>query len=341
MVNLKKTSGKTPIKITDINYAISRENNNPLLYAKRANFFQEEKKYAKALADINRALELDPNNNEFLFRKALILRDAGNDEQALEAAEEAENLGYKGPEVFILQSELFIRLKNYSNSLEKVNIALESAPFNEFALFYKGFAQAEKGDTAFAVINYRRAIKNAPAFISPHLQLASIYNAKKDFNLSQRYIKNAEKLDNNNSFLWFQKGIRYKILKQIDSAFVCLSKAVAKDKNLYLAHYQLGLLEFNRKNYAGAATHMAAAITQSENLNRIREILAESLEKSGQYNLAIKEYNKILNKNPGDIWAGWGVRRSNYAIYKTKRDSLRKAGNQIYTLEEDTTNFNF
>lgn len=330
MVNLKKLSGETEIKLTDLNTAINQNRHNAGLYAKRAMLYLESKNTAGAINDINQALTLDSDKGEYYFRKALILRETGKMSAAYDAATSAERLGLKDPEVYILQAELLIRLQRHPESLEKINTALRTSPDNEYALFYRGVSRAATFDTASAVINFRKAIKNAPAFVNPYLQLISIYNAKKDYETAGRYISSASKLDTLNGFLWFEKGLRYLGLRQTDSALFALNTAVKLDPNLYKAHYQLGLFKFKKGNYSAAITHLEKAKAQKNNLPKMTEMLAESYEKTGKYRQAITEYNKILKVMPNDIKSMWGVRRSTWAVRKIERDSLRQQRLQAF-----------
>ena len=64
MVNLDNGTLKTEIKLEDLNLAMKQDRDNAVLYAKRALLYLERKQHAKALADINQALELDEDKGE-------------------------------------------------------------------------------------------------------------------------------------------------------------------------------------------------------------------------------------------------------------------------------------
>jgi tetratricopeptide (TPR) repeat protein len=334
MVSLEKVALKSEIKISDLDRVLKQDRGNAVLYAKRAMLYLERGQTAKALADINRALELDEDKGEYYFRKALVLRQAGKIQAAQEAAAEAENRGVKETDLYVLQAELLIRLKDYQTALEKVNFALEEAPDHDYALFYRGVARAASRDTASALINFRRAIKRSPAFLAPYLHLASIHNAQKDYAMARHYLAGAEPLGQNNAFLWLQKGIRYNGLRQTDSAFYSLNKAVALQPGLYQAHYHLGLLYYKRQDYQAVVNHLEKVKAVTDTLPKLQEYLAEGYEKTGRYREALQEYQKVLARLPNDVRAGWGVRRSNWALYKIKRDSLRQQGIEIAPLPE-------
>ncbi|PIQ20764.1 MAG: hypothetical protein COW65_13190 [Cytophagales bacterium CG18_big_fil_WC_8_21_14_2_50_42_9] len=330
MVSLPQVAGISELKLSDLNIAIRRNRNNAALYARRARYFQDANEHEKALHDINLAIDLDANKGEYYFQKALILRQAGNISLAQTAATDAEKLGYKGSEVYILQGELLIRLKRYAEAIEKINVALATIPNHEYALFYRGVARAALADTASAIINFRRAIKSSPDFVNPYLQLASIYNGKKEYDKVYYYLRRAEKMDSLSGYLWYQKGLRYNGLHQLDSAGLSWNKALALDPGLYKAHYQMGLLNYKRQNYQQVVFHLEKIKNESEPLPQLEEILADSYEKTGRFRLALQHYTKVLQNQPENIRAQWGVRRSNWGLYKIKRDSLRNLGLPVY-----------
>ena len=330
MVSMPQVAGISEIKLSDLNTAIRRNRNNAALYARRAMLYQDTNENIKALQDIDLAIDLDANKGEYYFQKALILRQTDRITAAQNAAADAEKLGYKGSEVYILQAELLIRLNMFAEAIEKVNVALTAIPNHEYALFYRGVARAALADTASAIINFRRAIQSSPDFINPYLQLASIYNSREDYEKAYFYIKRAEKLDSLNGYVWYQKGLRYNGLLQTDSAGFSWQKALALDPKMYKAHYQLGLLSYKRQNYSLALNHLEKVKNLPETLPQLPEILAESYEKTGRFGLALQQYNKVLQNKPNDIWAQWGVRRSNWGLYKIKRDSLRNLGLPVY-----------
>ncbi|GEO03671.1 hypothetical protein AAE02nite_13350 [Adhaeribacter aerolatus] len=327
MVNTKALTGVSEIKIADLNEALNLDQNNAGLYAKRAKLFWQAKKLDKALADIEQAIKFNSNQPDYYFWEAVILRDMGRITQALNRVEEAEKIGLKEANGYLLGAELLIKKKNYQGALEKVNLALDEEPDNEYGLFYKGIARAALGDTASAMVLYRRAIRNAPEFVHPYLHLGSIYNAQQNYPEAAVFLAKGKILEPANAFLWYQKGLWYKGLKKPDSAYVSFAQAQKLDPDLYLANYQLALMEYKKRNYAGVAANLEKVKTGLRNLEQGQEMLAESYEKTGRYQEALAVYSQVLQRKPNDIKSMWGVRRSTWGIKKTERDSLRRTRN--------------
>ncbi|MDQ4140020.1 MAG: hypothetical protein M3142_05800, partial [Bacteroidota bacterium] len=71
-----------------------------------------------------------------------------------------------------------------------------------------------------------------------------------------------------------------------------------------------------------AAAEIEKSIKYSDNKPLAHLILGESYEKTGQLEKALPHYQWVYNRDPQNIKAMWGVRRTMYQMYKLKRDSL-------------------
>ena len=334
MVSSKTLSEPSEINIADLNEALRLDKNNAGLYAKRARLYLQEEHLDKALTDIEQAIKNNSNQPEYYFWKAVILRDMGRISQALVISEDAEKLGLKGANGYLLGAELAIKKKNYQLALEKISLALDEEPDNVYGLFYKGITRAALGDTASAEVLYRRAIRNAPDFVHPYLHLSSIYNAQKKYPEAEMYLRVSKRLEPTNGFLWYQQGLRYKGLKQQDSAYISFAQASKLDPDLNLANYQLALIDYKRRNYAGVVAHLEKIKTGLKNLSQAHEILAESYEKTGRFQESIGVYNQVLQRKPNDVKSMWGIRRSAWALKRIERDSLRRNRNYINVMPD-------
>jgi len=90
-------------------------------------------------------------------------------------------------------------------------------------------------------------------------------------------------------------GVTYKEMKDFEKAEACLSQAVDLDKKLYWAHYNLGLILQEKKNYAGALEQFQKAISPDWEYGRphigLARIYNEHLNQPEQ---AVTEYEIAL-----------------------------------------------
>lgn len=94
LASLKKNNGDLEGALKDYNQLIS-EKPESLLYNGRADVYFKMKKYKEALADINKAISIDPKFSQSYVTKALILFDTAKPKEACTTLDKAVGLGYE------------------------------------------------------------------------------------------------------------------------------------------------------------------------------------------------------------------------------------------------------
>ncbi|WP_419868064.1 tetratricopeptide repeat protein [Chryseobacterium sp. CT-SW4] len=94
LANLKKNNGDLEGALKDYNQLLS-EKPESLLYTGRADVYLKMKKSKEALADVNKAISIDPKFAQSYVTKSLILFDAAKDKEACSNLDKAVGLGYE------------------------------------------------------------------------------------------------------------------------------------------------------------------------------------------------------------------------------------------------------
>lgn len=94
LANLKKNSGELDDALKDYNKLIA-EKPESLLYSGRADVYSRMKKNKEALADVNKAISIDPKFAQAYVTKAMILFNTAKPKEACENLDKAVNLGYE------------------------------------------------------------------------------------------------------------------------------------------------------------------------------------------------------------------------------------------------------
>ena len=94
LANLKKNNGDLEGALKDYNQLIA-EKPESLLYNSRAEVYLKMKKYKEALADVNKAVSIDPKFLQTYVTKALLLFDTAKPKEACENLDKAVSLGYE------------------------------------------------------------------------------------------------------------------------------------------------------------------------------------------------------------------------------------------------------
>ncbi|PKF73456.1 tetratricopeptide repeat protein [Chryseobacterium sp. PMSZPI] len=94
LANLKKNNGDLEGALKDYNQLIA-EKPESLLYNGRGDVFLKMKKYKEAVADVNKAIAIDPKFSQSYVTKALVLFDTAKPKEACENLDKAVALGYE------------------------------------------------------------------------------------------------------------------------------------------------------------------------------------------------------------------------------------------------------
>ncbi|UFH52481.1 tetratricopeptide repeat protein [Spirosoma sp. KNUC1025] len=119
-------------------------------YAKRAVILLAMGRVSEALSDIDEAISRNDNAGPYYLTRAQILRALRKPDQALQNAQRAEILGVDTPELYTLQGDLLQQQNQFDKAKLYVAKALQMAPYDGEAYYFNGLMAARQG------IPYRR-----------------------------------------------------------------------------------------------------------------------------------------------------------------------------------------
>lgn len=309
MVDLERVTDDHQARLAALNEAIRNSKQDDALYARRAVLYLQLQELEKALADANEAVRLSKNEPANLFIKAQVLRSLKREGEALSLALQAERNGYHNALLYVLLSDLYLRLKQNDKAREYNNLAYKLSPKDEYVLYYRGRIAAAAGDTATAIKFYEQAVAQGPDFFEPKRELAGIYTLVADFKVASDYIKAAQKQNNKDGLLWYYRGRLYQAAEKPDSALWNYNKAVAVADSLTDAHSRLGYLYYARGNYEKAIKHLTKVESERKNAVRFYTTLGSIYERTGQYRQALEQYEKLVNLEPAYVYAHQSIAR--------------------------------
>jgi tetratricopeptide (TPR) repeat protein len=98
-------------------------------YVNRGNAFADNKDYDKAIADYNKAIELDPENGYAYNSRADTLREAGKAAQGLPDAEKALQLDSNNAEFWDTRAQIFAAVGRREEAIADYRRALALDPY--------------------------------------------------------------------------------------------------------------------------------------------------------------------------------------------------------------------
>lgn len=218
----------------------------------------------KAMADLDRAIGLDPTYGRAFQERAHLFSFMGKLDKALADANEAIRLDPKDPDAFITRGNLFnMGLKKYDRAIEDYNEALRLDPTNAQAFSDRGAAKYFKGDNAAAVKDYDEAIK----------------------------------LDANRPRTFSNRGAALKKLGQNDRAIADISEAIRLDPTVPEYFDNRGLDHAHNGDYDRAIADYSEAIKIAPKANFLTN-RGDSYQLKGEVDKAIADYDAAIKLSP-------------------------------------------
>ena len=300
LIDLATVQSGPRVQADELNGAIRRDPRNTALLARRATLRLAAGQPRAALADVALALGLDDADSNLYFLQARAYRALGQLPEALAAARQAADRGFRGPELPLLVGETHLAARNYSAALDNLDRTLRLDPDQPAALFYKGLAYAATADTSTAVQYLQDALARDPREPEILHQLAFLLNAWRIPADAARYAAQGMRLDTVSGPLRYDYGRQLELQGHPDSARWYYRRALALDTTVYRADYRLGLAAAKTRQPAAVVTHMARALRRNPRLPQARAMLAEALEAQNRLPEALIQYRLLVVEYPGN-----------------------------------------
>ncbi len=226
---------------------------NPSALAARAGEWLTKKDTTLAMADINKAIELNPQDAGMYLLRAKIMARLQNHEAAEQDFTLALNLMPRLMEAYLYRSVERRFLKKYESAYRDVFMAASIDSANPKIYF-------TLGNLHIATKNYDEAINSFAKAISIDSNYADAYNNRAYIKvLSADYLgaiadanKALMKMKQPSPITYNNLGQAYRELNQPDSAFKYFDKAIEINKNFKEAYFERGRSKQKQNNIAGA-----------------------------------------------------------------------------------------
>jgi tetratricopeptide (TPR) repeat protein len=263
-----------------------------ILYAMKRN-------WPAALALIDQALELNPDNAFAHSNKGNILQELGRVEDAIESYDKAIALAPDNVEVYNNKGNALQALNKFADSLEWYEKAITLAPQYAMAYNNKGNALQELKQFNEAIDCYNKALALGNCADSAFTGIGVVLQQLKRYEEALTFFDKALGLNSQYVEAWTNKGIALKSLRRFEDGLICFDKALAL-----------------RENNADAWANKGAVLNE---ITRYEEALAC--------------FDKALKINPQHVltWYNKGI---NFADRKLFNDSLQ-AYEQAIILQTD------
>lgn len=292
-------------RLDSVSLMIRADSTNASLFYQRAGLLLDEGNVNDALADMNRAIQLDQDESEYFVTLSDIYLAMNKITSSLEALQKAEELDPSNNQALLKQAELYLILQDYQNVFTYTKKAIDLDRNNPVAFFIRGYALMERGDTAEAVRNYQKAAELDQSYYEALVQLGLVYIGK-NASLAASYFKRATEVNPNRTEGFYLLGLACQEEEDIPEAIEAYENLVTIDPGYKEGFYNLGYIHLVYLNEFGAA---ARFFTQAIDLDKsyvdayfnrgyCYELLGDLDKAREDYNTALRispNYDRAIN----------------------------------------------
>jgi tetratricopeptide (TPR) repeat protein len=243
-----------------------------IFYLKRADGYYDQKEYEKSLLDLDKILELDPQNAKSYNRKGNALSNLNRYEEALVAYEQAIQLDPTYARAYRNKGITLDDLKRYEEALVAYDQAIQLNPTDVYPYNNKGLTLHALERYEEALVAYDQAIQLNPTDVYPYNNKGLTLHALERYEEALVAYDQALRLDPSNHTSYIGKVSALDgLIQQCKEALVATEQAIALDPSDSVPYQDKSAALNELKRYEEAlAANQAIALDPGELVYLVR-----------------------------------------------------------------------
>jgi len=262
---------------------------------------QDPKSIQAALAYFDSALKQDPNFAlaytgiaDASLRMYHIQKESFWANKALAAAQQAEQLDNRLPEVHIALGNVYSTTGKYAEAIGELKKSIAASPNSDSAYRLLGDAYMKSGDSASAIAAYKKSVALDPYYWFNENILGNAYFRLGDYQKALAAYRKVTQMDPDNATGYDMSGMVLAQEGKYQESIPEFEKAISLNPD-WTVYTNLGTAYFLLKQYSQAAAMYAKAV-QFDPQNEINMgNLADAYRLSGQTDKAHAAYEKAIS----------------------------------------------
>jgi tetratricopeptide (TPR) repeat protein len=231
-------SKETSVNIDSLSDVISQHPNDPEAYNTRGAAYARTGKFAEAIADFTKAIQLDPNNTAAYTNRALAYRQTKHGDLALADFNHALQSNPNHAPAYLGRANLLRAQGEYSQAMSDLDQAIRLNPEGQQgaqAFHARGLIHQRQGEHVLAITDFDNAIDRDPFAAAPYQARAQSLMAQGKFSAAIEDLNAALNVDTKNPEAWANLGLAYEKSNNAQKARESYARAKILDPNNQLA----------------------------------------------------------------------------------------------------------
>lgn len=181
LANIYAAGGDLTRASTLLEKAVSINTANKWYKVMLAQIYQQQRKFEQAGGIYSKLLEIEPENQEYLYMYANSLSNAGKKTEAIEAYNTLEGKVGINEQISIEKQQLYTSMGNTEKAFAEIQKLIDNNPFETRYLGVLADLYLQYGDAQNALKHYNKILEIEPANGFVHLMLANYYVIQKHY----------------------------------------------------------------------------------------------------------------------------------------------------------------
>jgi len=295
LAKVYKSNGNTDMAINLYSQIVEKDSLNYMVMYKLGKLFAKEKSYKEAATLFVKLNQIDPENANYLYQKALLETDLYKRANMFLEVFKLDSLHTKS--MFHLANFFkIIRDKDSARLFVNKGLAIKPNSSQFLRLKINDLYKQKKYNKALMYSLHLDSISKNDVFANQRIGLC--YWKLKDFKKAEEYLQIALRYDREEKTTYYYLGLFYKDIKEYKLAKLFFKQAIYHDKpDIDNEHYNLGLIAQEEKEPQKAIKHFKEAY---KNNHRNYLALFELAVMSDLYykdkSIALKHYKNYLER---------------------------------------------
>ncbi len=277
-----------------LNESIEDDPSNDFLYYKRALFYYRHHNFPKALLDINKAVELEDEKGDYYLLQGEINYASGNLLLAKEAALKAESLLDDIPALMVLQSNIYLDLRDTLKYNTYISKTVQLIPFKADADFVLARKYLIDKDSVRSLNYLQSAVRKDADYLPAYKEIIKIYMNKAMYDSSMSYVLNGIRISHQLPLFYEAEGRFFEKVKLYGAAESAYLIALKYSNNNPEYYKLLGDLKYKTNDHLKALSWYNLLLAARPGDKELLTLVAESALKGKDWSKATYYYSKLI-----------------------------------------------
>ena len=294
----QQSLGNHDLAIADFDKAVELDPRQSIFYVSRGIAFSEKKNYDRALADFDRAIQLEPNLMEAYFDRGKLYSSLRDSDRAIADYDKAIQIEPQWAVTYLLRGSEHSAKRNYDLAIADFDKVLQLSPGDANAYSLRGIAYASKGNSVRAIDDFSKAIELDPGSDGGYYNRGRAYSENGDHDKALLDLDKAIQLNPQLTNAYVDRGIVYGNKHEYDRAIADFDKAIQLDPQGTGVHYNRGLVYLKKGDYDRAIADYDREIQLNPQEASAYHNRGAAYANKGDLKRAIADYSKAIELKP-------------------------------------------